>query len=250
MSEAKTIHATQQRNNATPPDNATTMCGRYSVVLDEAKLRKQFTTALTQPAAGLRANYNMAPTQTGLVITDRKPDRLSEFRWGLVPFWAKDLKVGARMINARSEGIEEKSSFRKPIRERRCLVIGDSFYEWQRKDGKKQAYRILPTDDRLLVMAGIWESWTPKAGGDTVYTYSIITGAPNQEMAPIHDRMPMLLLDEVQQSSWLDPDAELSDVLALLRTPPNGTLTAYAVSAEVGNVRNNGPGLHAKHRMS
>ena len=220
------------------------MCGRYSVVIDEAKLRKQFTQELTKPAGGLRANYNMAPTQSGLVITDREPDRLSEFRWGLVPFWAKDLKVGARMINARSEGIEDKSSFRKPIRERRCLVIGDSFYEWQRKDGKKQPFRILPADDRLLVMAGIWESWTPKDGGDTVHTYSVITGAPNAEMQPIHDRMPMLLLDEARQQEWLNPDATLPNILGLLQTPPDGTLKTYAVSAQVGNVRNNGPELH------
>jgi putative SOS response-associated peptidase YedK len=220
------------------------MCGRYSVVIDEAKLRKQFTKDLVTPPGGLQANYNMAPTQSGLVITDRKPDTVSAFRWGLVPFWAKDLKIGARMINARREGIENKSSFRKPIREKRCLVIGDSFYEWQRKDGKKQPYRILPTDGSLLVMAGIWESWTPKEGGETVHTYSIITGEPNEEIAPIHDRMPMLLPDENVQGQWLDPDAALPDVLSLLQTPPDGTLRTYAVSPKVGNVRNNGPELH------
>ena len=221
------------------------MCGRYSVVIDEAKLRKQFTKELTTPPAGLQPNYNMAPTQNGLVITDAAPDQLSEFRWGLVPFWAKDLGVGARMINARSEGIEEKSSFRKPIRERRCLVIGDSFYEWQRKDGEKQPFRIMPDNGQLLVMAGIWEKWQPKEGGDPVYTYSVITGEPNAEMAPIHNRMPMLLLDEERQSQWLDPQATLPDVLSLLRTPPDGTLKTYPISAKVGNVRNNGPELHA-----
>ena len=220
------------------------MCGRYSVVIDEAKLRKQFTKELITPPGGLQPNYNMAPTQDGLVITDAKPNQLSEFRWGLVPFWAKDLKIGARMINARREGIEDKSSFRKPIRERRCLVIGDSFYEWQRKDGKKQPFRIMPTGEQLLVMAGIWESWTPKEGGDTVYTYSVITGEPNAEMAPIHDRMPMLLLDEERQSQWLDPQAELPQILSLLETPPDGTLKTYPISAKVGNVRNNGEELH------
>ncbi|MCP9237476.1 SOS response-associated peptidase [Lewinella sp. JB7] len=222
------------------------MCGRYSVVIDEAKLRKQFTKELIKPADGLPANYNMAPTQNGLVITDQAPDRLSSFRWGLVPFWAKDLGIGARMINARSEGIEDKPSFRRPIRERRCLVIGDSFYEWQRRDGKKTPYRILPTDESLLVMAGIWEEWRPKDGGDIVHTYSIITGPPNAEMEPIHDRMPMLLLDDEQQSSWLDPNAALPDILGLLRTPPDGTLSPYPVNPQVGNVRNNGPELHER----
>lgn len=220
------------------------MCGRYSVVIDEAKLRKQFSKDLAVPPAGLPANYNMAPTQQGLVITDASPGQLSAFRWGLVPFWAKDLSVGARMINARSEGIEDKPSFRKPIRERRCLVIGDSFYEWQRKDGDKVPFRIKPADGSLLVMAGIWEKWQPNEGGDVVYTYSIVTGAPNHEMQSIHDRMPMLLTDETQQATWLDPGLELPDILSLLQTPPDGTLETYPVSAKVGNVRNNGPELH------
>ncbi|MEL7159828.1 MAG: SOS response-associated peptidase, partial [Bacteroidota bacterium] len=169
------------------------MCGRYSFVIDEAKLRKQFP-QLVAPVA-LPQNYNVAPTQQNPVITDRQPEELQLFRWGLVPFWAKDLKIGARMINARREGIEDKNSFRKPIRERRCLVLADSFYEWQRKDGKKYPHRILPASDELLVMAGIWESWRPKAEPDAppVHTYSIITGAPNAEMEPLHDRMPMLL---------------------------------------------------------
>ncbi len=221
------------------------MCGRYSVVIDEAKLRKQFTQELLVPAGGLQPNYNMAPTQQGLVITDTSPGELSAFRWGLVPFWAKDLSVGARMINARSEGIEDKPSFRKPIRERRCLVIGDSFYEWQRKEGGKVPFRIQPTDGSLLVMAGIYEQWQPKEGGDPVFTYSIITGAPNAEMMPIHDRMPMLLTDAEQQGDWLDPELGLPDILSLLQTPPDGTLAPYPVSAKVGNVRNNGPELHA-----
>ena len=220
------------------------MCGRYSVVIDEAKLRKQFTKDLVAPAGGLPTNYNMAPTQDGLVITDRDPARLALYRWGLVPFWAKDLKIGARMINARSEGIEDKASFRKPIREKRCLVVADSFYEWKREGGSKTPFRILPTDGSLLVMAGIWESWSPPDGGDPVHTYSIITGAPNAEMKPIHDRMPMLLPDGERQSTWLDRDARLPDILELLRTPPDGILRTYAVSQQVGNVRNNGPQLH------
>ncbi|THH37549.1 SOS response-associated peptidase [Neolewinella litorea] len=220
------------------------MCGRYSVVIDEAKLRKQFTKELTTPPGGLPVNYNLAPTQDGLVITDAQPDQLAAFRWGLVPFWAKDLKIGARMINARREGIEDKPSFRKPIRERRCLVIGDSFYEWQRRDGKKTPYRILPADDSLLVMAGIWEKWQGDGAEEPVYTYSVITGEPNREMQSIHDRMPMLLTDAERQSAWLDPSADLKDILELLQTPADGTLRTYPISPAVGNVRNNGPELH------
>ena len=225
------------------------MCGRYSIVMDEAKLRKRFGSKLAVPENGLKANnYNVAPTQNGLVITDAQPDRLSEFRWGLVPFWAKDLKIGARMINARREGIEDKPSFRKPIRERRCLVVGDSFYEWKRHEGGKTPHRIFPADGELLVMAGIWERWQDKSDpeADPVYTYSVITGEPNAEMAPIHNRMPMLLQDAAQQEAWLDQDASLDTVLDLLRTPPDGTLVPYPVSPLVGNVRNNGPELHER----
>ena len=221
------------------------MCGRYSIVINEAKLRKQFTQELQFPKEGLPTNYNVAPTQQGVVITNRAPDKLALFRWGLVPFWAKDLKIGARMINARREGIADKPSFRKPIREKRCLVLADSFYEWQRHKDGKTPQRILPADDRYLVMAGIWEQWWPKTeNAEPVFTYSIITGAPNAEMAPVHDRMPMLLMDSTAQETWLDTSADLKDVLDLLATPRDGVLKYYPVPATVGNVRNNGPELH------
>ncbi|MEM1359127.1 MAG: SOS response-associated peptidase [Bacteroidota bacterium] len=222
------------------------MCGRYSTVIDEAILRQHFGVDLQLPAQGLTDNYNVAPTQQNPVLTDAVPAQLQLFRWGLVPFWAKDLRIGARMINARREGIENKPSFRKAIRQRRCLVLADSFYEWQRRDGGKVPHRIKPADGSLLIMAGIWESWRPKEEPDAalVYTYSIITGAPNAEMTPIHDRMPMLLQTEAQQAAWLNREAPLDEVLDLLRTPPDGTLEAFPVSPLVGNVRNNGPELH------
>ncbi|PHI19794.1 DUF159 family protein [Lewinellaceae bacterium SD302] len=222
------------------------MCGRYSIVIPAAKLQQVFGPDLQLPAGGLPENYNVAPTQNGLVITGNQPDRLVNFRWGLVPFWADDLKIGARMINARSEGIESKPSFRKAIRSRRCLVIGDSFYEWKRTGKEKQPHRILPKNENdLLVMAGIWESWRDKRDpeAELVRTFSIITTAPNLEMKSLHNRMPALLNHE-QRSAWLDPDLPLNDTLALLETPPDEVLRHYPVPKAVGNVRNNGPALH------
>ncbi len=221
------------------------MCGRYSIVLTEEMLQLQFGDALQLPSE-LPENYNVAPTQRGLVLTNRDPDRLQLFKWGLVPFWAKDTKGGARLINARSESIAEKPSFRKPIREKRCLVIADSFYEWKRSGSTKQPFRILPADDRLLIMAGIWERWKPKDDpeADYLYSYSIITGPPNADVTGLHDRMPMLLQESEQQSTWLSKDADLDTILALLTPPPDGTLRSYPVSTEVNNVRNNGPQLH------
>lgn len=222
------------------------MCGRYSIVISEDKLRQQFGASLDLPPAGLPLNYNMAPTQSGAVITDRAADRVQLFQWGLVPFWAKDVKIGSRMINARRESIAEKPSYRQAIRQRRCLVLADSFYEWRRDAGGKTPFRILPADDKLLVMAGIWERWQPRDGQqeDTLYTYSIITGPPNGQMQSIHDRMPMLLLDEEEQSRWLDEDSQLEDVLSLLQPVADDRLRLYPISSEVNNVRNNGPALH------
>lgn len=223
------------------------MCGRYSIVISEEKLKKQFGPNIQLPAGGLPENYNVAPTQQGLVLTNAHPDRLTTFRWGLVPFWAKEIGIGSRMINARSEGIEDKPSFRQAIRKRRCLVIGDSFYEWRRIGKEKQPHRILPAaEDQLLVMAGIWESWRDRQdpNADAIHTYSIITTAPNAEMKPLHNRMPTLLLDPERQSAWLDGDRPLDEILRLLTTPPDGSLRHYVVGKAVGNVRNNDPSLH------
>lgn len=222
------------------------MCGRYSIAITADMLHNQFGIKIDLPPAGLSRNYNVAPTQPGLVLTDQQAHQFSLFRWGLVPFWADDLKIGSRMINARSETIADKASFREPIRKRRCLVIADSFYEWQRQGKQKTPYRILPADGSLLIMAGIWSSWSPKGapGASPIPTFSIITGEPNAEMRGLHNRMPMLLQQPEEQGQWLSSTTPLTEVLNLLQTPADGTLKAYQIGASVGNVRNNGPELH------
>jgi putative SOS response-associated peptidase YedK len=223
------------------------MCGRYSIVIEEEQLRQSFGPDVALPDEGIPENYNVAPTQNGLVLTDEAPHQLANYRWGLVPFWADDLRIGSRMINARSEGIESKPSFRQAIRRRRCLVIGDSFYEWKRVGKNKQPYRITPQKQGdLLIMAGIWEIWRDKSATDAppIRTYSIITCPPNLEMKQLHNRMPVLLNDPTSQSAWLDRQLSLGDTLALLSTPVDHSLRYYPVSAAVGNVRNNGPDLH------
>jgi putative SOS response-associated peptidase YedK len=194
----------------------------------------------------LPLNYNVAPTQSSLVLTDAVPQALQAYRWGLVPFWAKDLKIGSRMINARSETILEKPSFRQAVRRRRCLVLADSFYEWQRQDGHKIPFRIMRENEDLLLLAGIWEKWQSPAGGEIIHTYSVITCPPNAEMKPVHDRMPVLLTTPALQSAWLDPQLSEDDIPELLQTPPDGCLRMYPVSTRVNNVRNNGPELHVR----
>jgi len=215
------------------------MCGRYSFSASRKKLQQQFPGVHVEDTP--EVNYNVAPTQRGYVITDDQPQQLQQFVWGLVPFWAKDQKIGSRLINARAESIHEKPSFREAVRKRRCWVLADSFYEWKKIDGKKQPYRIYRKSEDLLVFAGIWEVWRKE--NTTLYSYSIITTTPNAEMAPVHNRMPVVLSDQDQQQHWLEAE-EIDEVLNLLHPPADGTLTMYPVSAQVNKVSNNGPQLH------
>jgi len=194
--------------------------------------------------ATLRSNYNVAPTQECYVITNEQPDELQLLTWGLVPFWSKGGKKSGRMINARAEGIADKPSFRSPIRKRRCLVIADSFYEWQRKDKAKIPQRIFMENGELLVMAGIWETWNK--GDQPLRTYSIITTEPNSEMQPVHNRMPVILDTQEKRAEWLHTD-QLENALALLTIPRDGLLDMYAVSTQVNSVRNNSPQLREKY---
>ena len=217
------------------------MCGRYSQVYSFQQLEQQLQIPLSS-AVSIPANYNVAPTQEAMVLTNDEPNILQAFRWGLIPHWSRDSKQGARLINARREGIATKPSFRIPIRQRRCLVFADSFYEWRRSGQQKLPYRILRTNDELLVMAGIWDIW--EKSGQPVRTFSIVTTEPNAEMEGIHNRMPVLLLDVDMQQRWLQ-DLPLEDTLELLQTPPDSVLKYYRVSQRVNSVRNNGAELHA-----
>ncbi len=217
------------------------MCGRYSQVYSFEQLEQQLQIPLSS-AVSIPANYNVAPTQEAMVLTNDEPNMLQAFRWGLIPHWSRDSKQGARLINARREGIATKPSFRIPIRQRRCLVFADSFYEWRRSGQQKLPYRILRTNDELLVMAGIWDIW--EKSGQPVRTFSIVTTEPNAEMEGIHNRMPVLLLNVDMQQRWLK-DLPLEDTLELLQTPPDNVLKYYRVSQRVNSVRNNGAELHA-----
>jgi putative SOS response-associated peptidase YedK len=215
------------------------MCGRFSISTSSKKVQEQF--GDIQAGENLKMNFNVAPTQYSYVITNEHPKQLDYFKWGLVPHWAKDTKNAARLINARMEGIASKPSFRVAIRKRRCLVLADSFYEWK-KDGKQKIpFRILPRKDELLVMGGIWEVWYQD--DEPLHTFSIITTPPNQEMAPVHNRMPFVLTNRQQWNQWLS-DLHIDEVLEMLDTPPDGILEKYQVSDKVNSVRNNGAELH------
>jgi len=215
------------------------MCGRFSFSTSKEKLKKQFGDIDVDD--NLRTNYNVAPTQKSYVITNKQPDHLSLFTWGLLPYWSRDGKVTGRLINARSEGIAAKPSFRVPIRRRRCWVLADSFYEWIRQGNEKIPYRILPKSDELLVMAGIWDVW--KQDDEVVRSFSILTTPPNREMSHLHNRMPLVLNSREIQEQYLFSE-DLDEVLGLLQPPPDGVLEYYRVSQKVNSYRNNSPDLH------
>src|SRR5437868_6563105 len=187
------------------------------------------------------------PTDTLPVVrVDRDCRRsLDLFRWGLVPWWAKDIKIGARCINAMAETVATKPAFRDAFkRGQRCIVPVDGFYEWQKRPaGPKQPFAIAAADGRPLAMAGLWERWKEPTAGETIQTFTIVTGPPNELVAPIHNRMPVILPPEAWRR-WLGEEVVDSDeLLALLRPYPAELMRAYPVGLAVGNVRNNGPEL-------
>jgi putative SOS response-associated peptidase YedK len=195
-----------------------------------------------QMPLNLPPRYNIAPTQDVAVVRyAREGDgrELVLLRWGLVPFWAKDVVVGYKMINARAETIGEKPAFRHAFRQRRCLVVADGFYEWAKTlTGRKQPFFMTVADDRPFAFAGLWESWSsPK--GERIESCAIIVTQANEMLRPIHDRMPAIL-DGDHFDSWLDMKAPLTDVKALLRPFP-GAMTLFPVSSRVNAVRNDDP---------
>lgn len=208
------------------------MCGRYSFAAIDAQIEERF--GVRVRTAIYKARYNCAPTQQLAVISGIHPEELSFWQWGLIPFWAKDRTIGSRLINAKSETVAEKPSFRSSFKSRRCLVPADSFFEWK-KDVHKTPYRILMKDERPFAMAGIWDLWSPP-GSDPVYSFSILTTTPNELMAGIHDRMPVILHEE-DEKRWISA-LPPNDLLDLLKPYPSENMKAYPVSKLVNSPRN------------
>lgn len=217
------------------------MCGRASLTKTEKELEKRFGATFYREDVeryNPLPNYNVAPTNYLPVITNRDPQHLQCFRWGLVPFWAKDERVGNRMINARAETLENKPAFRKALLERRCLVPLDGFYEWiKAPSGTKVPYRITLREGALFCVAGLWETWQSPAG-PILHSFTLITVPPNALLARIHDRMPAILLPEDEQS-WLKDDLSPDELLRLLEPYPEDRMEAWPVSSRVNKVSEN-----------
>ncbi len=211
------------------------MCGRYSVTTPLEAMRQSFDFI---GGLNLAPRYNIAPTQDVPVIRGGADGReLATMRWGLVPSWAKDLSIGARMINARIETVKEKPSFRAAFRRRRCLIPADGFYEWKTIAGAKQPFRIGFKDNRPFVFAGLWETWSDP-GGDEIRTCTILTTEASEKLRPIHHRMPVILQPDLFEP-WLDPASSFDGDVA----PPfdDEDLHAYPVSKAVNKPANDGP---------
>jgi putative SOS response-associated peptidase YedK len=218
------------------------MCGRYTVrgILPVAELF-----GITLPPE-FQPRYSVAPTQNVLVVRagdaeGARPARHGDLlRWGLVPHWAQDPSVGNRMINARAETAAQRPAFRDAMRRRRCLIPADGFYEWQKQEGgkRKQPYLIRMKGDRPFGFAGLWESWG--RGDEPLETFTILTTSPNELVAPIHDRMPVIIAPE-DYDRWLNPRFAASDVTDLLRPYPAGEMQVQPVGTQVNNPRNDDP---------
>ena len=218
------------------------MCGRFALEDDGTAVQDQFDLAETPQLA---ARYNIAPTQpVAAVGRKRAADGggygLTHFYWGFVPSWAKDISMASRMINARAETVHEKPSFRAAFKRRRCLIPLSGFYEWQKlENGRKQPLYIHPTDAPLFAVAALWENWHSPDGSELRST-TLLTTTPNELMAPIHNRMPVLITPQ-DYETWLDPETPPAVLQSLLKPFSSEKMAAYPVSSHVNSPRNEGP---------
>lgn len=216
------------------------MCGRLILTLYPQDIREILPDVEVPDEWTPR--YNIAPSQAIAVVANREPKRVEFFRWGLIPSWAKDASIGDKMINARAESVATKPSFRGPFKHRRCLVLADGFYEWQAAVGRrtKTPFCIRLKSRGPFALAGLWDTWHPPEG-PIMSSCTIITTAANEMMAPIHDRMPVIL-PPAAYTEWIDVGEQPPDRLSKLLVPyPSDELIAYPVSQVVNNPRHDAP---------
>lgn len=219
------------------------MCGRFALTAPASDIAEIFQVDVLPEVL---PRYNVAPTtQVPCVVEEDGERKVEMFRWGLIPSWAKDKKIGYRMINARSETVASKPAFRSAFKRRRLLVLADGFYEWQRfgkgRSATKVPHLIQLEGGKVFGMAGLWETWRDPETDEEIRTCTIVTTSGNELMKPIHDRMPVIL-PESTWDLWLDPTMQEKEVLQEILVPfPADQMQERAVSSSVGNVKNKGP---------
>lgn len=212
------------------------MCGRYTLLADELEILREFD--LEQPIDSYQPSFNVAPGQNVLaIIHDGKEKRAGYLRWGLVPSWAKDEKIGYKMINARSESAHEKPSFKKLLSRKRCLIVADSFYEWKRDGKQKQPKRIQLTDRKLFAFAGLWDKWQQQ--DKDLFTCTILTKDANEYMQDIHHRMP-IILPKGKEDEWIaSSERDPRQWHRFLQTLEADAFTSYNIDTYVNAAKNN-----------
>jgi putative SOS response-associated peptidase YedK len=217
------------------------VCGRFSFSQRRETVGERFQVAVPET---YQERYNLAPQQRALIVRERDVEREAVMaKWGLLPHWAKDVKLAFKMINARAETLTEKPAYRSLLTNRRCLIPADGFYEWTLgSDGKKQPIHFHLPDHELFAFAGLWTSRSDEASGEIIESCTIITTRPNALVAPVHDRMPVILPAEAE-SIWLDPSISKEHALSLLEPYPAELMAALPASRRVNSVRNDDPGL-------
>ena len=222
------------------------MCGRARLSSDVSEIKIAFGIPPQRPTPNFAASWNVAATDPLPVVRyDAKEHQrsLEVMRWGLVPFWAKDIKVGFANINAKAEGIENKPAFREAFRQRRCLVPVDNFYRMEEGRRRQAALRDRLKGGGLMALAGLWETWRAPSSGERVRSFAIVTTEPNDLCAALHNRMPVVLAPDAWPA-WLGEEpADEAHLKALLAPYPSDRMVCWPVSPRVGNVKNNDPGL-------
>lgn len=216
------------------------MCGRFTLFAEPNEIISRFN--VSNGIADYKKRYNIAPSQTVLVvINDGNENRAVYFRWGLIPHWAKETKIGYKMINARAETLNEKPTFKHPFRRQRCIIPADGFYEWKNTPTGKQPYRITLKTSEIFGFAGLWDRW--EKDGQEIHSCTIITTEPNELMSQIHNRMPVILNRDDEQI-WLNNKLDDTDFLRTLLKPYNAQeMEVYPVSTLVNSPKNNDPSL-------
>jgi putative SOS response-associated peptidase YedK len=221
------------------------MCGRSSLTKQEKEIEARFNaTFYTEELERYNPlpNYNVAPTNIMPAITQEDPTIIQLYRWGLIPSWAKDTKIGAQMINARVETLIEKAAFKKLITNRRCIMPLDGFYEWRREGKEKIPFRISTSDQEIFSVAGLWDMWRDPVSGHEICSFTMITLPANQMMSTIHDRMPAILRKE-NEVHWLSNEIPQQEIMDLIQPYPSENMHMYRVSNKVNSVREQGADL-------
>lgn len=216
------------------------MLTRFSFHASNEKMKRQFQLQIKQP---LQASYNIGAGDNAYVWTN-VTDQPEIIRWGFIPHWAKEASVGDNLLTTKAAGIATRLSFRMPIRQKRCIVFADSYYEWKKEGREKSPYRVHLQNNELLAMAGVWQIWQ-NVKGEAIKTFALITTVPNTDLTAIGaSEMPAILMTNEERNTWLSEETPLRTALELLQPLDENMLEIYAIVEDVNDIENNYPELH------